>query len=288
MDFKRNENFRPFIFSTYNSFFNISLGRSLQIWSILGIFLSVLIYQVVLRNRRGIPFLVYTSDAKTIYYYFGTTLFSSITALLTSIFSRRRFAITCLISTSINLILTVFMLNNINRILGDSSSFGNKCIFSSKFFLDWREPLLADCSDQNSRICISNEQNYSKYMIDECDLVVLNETFDCEEFQSNLLSEGIIDKFVGVCTNPKIFKKQTFSTVSILYLHFIFMLFTIPIGLRILRVIYSIYCIITVGGTGWEYSSAEELLLSPRERFSNENPIIPFRYSLNGKNFLRI
>ncbi|KAH8584774.1 uncharacterized protein ELE39_000725 [Cryptosporidium sp. chipmunk genotype I] len=281
------ECFKPFILSTYKSYFNISLGRALQIWSIICIIFNILIYQVTFKNPSGLTFLVYTADTTVFYYYYFTMLSSSILALLTSIFSTRKLAISCLSLTLINLITTIFMLKNMNYIFIDESSYGNHCIFESEFFRDWRKPMLPQCSEGYSKICISNEKFHSDHLIRSCGILILEDDSNCDNFQERLISFGI-DKNINICISPSKYKYQVYLTIFATYLHYIFMLITTPIGFCILRVIYSIYCIVSVGGTGWEHLSAEELLLSPQVGLINENPIIPFRYSLNGKNFLRV
>ncbi|KAL3129983.1 transmembrane domain-containing protein [Cryptosporidium hominis] len=280
--------FKPFILSTYKSYFNISLGKALQIWSIICIIFNILIYQITFKNPIGLPFLVYTADKTTFYYYYFTMLSSSILALLTSIFSTRKLAISCLSLTLINLIANIAMLKNMNYIFLDKSSFGNRCIFESEFFRDWKKPLLQQCSESYSKICISNEKFHSDHLIRNCGILILEDDLSCGNFQKQLISNGIIDKFVNICISPSKYKYQAYLTIFVTYLHYLFILITTPIGFSILRVVYSIYCIVSVGGTGWEHLSAEELLLSPQAGLLNENPIIPFRYSLNGKNFLRV
>lgn len=288
MNHENRDYFKPFIFSTYKSYLNLSLGKTLQIWSIIYIIFNILIYQIIFKNSNGLPFLVYTSDTTIFYYYYFTMFSSSILALLTSIFSTRKLAILCLSFTLINLITNIVMLRNINYIFINKSSYGNNCIFESEFFRDWKKPLLAHCSENQLKICISNDKYYSKHLIKNCGILILEEDSKCDNFQNYLISIGAINEFVNICTNPFNYKYQVYLTIFIMYLHYLFILITTPIGVCILRVIYSIYCIVSVGGTGWEHFSAEELLLSPQVGLLNENPIIPFRYSLNGKNFLRV
>ncbi|OII74720.1 uncharacterized protein cubi_00273 [Cryptosporidium ubiquitum] len=288
MNYENREYFKPFILSTYKNYLNLSLGKTLQIWSIIGIIFSILIYKIIFRNFNGLPFLVYTSGTTTLYYYYFTILSSSILALLTSIFSTRKLAISCLFLTLINLITTIIMLKDINHIFVNESSYGNNCIFESEFFRDWKRPLLAQCSESYSKICISNDQFHSNHLIKNCGILILEDDSSCDNFQDYLISTGVIDKFVNICISPSNYKYQVYLTIFIIYVHYLFILITTPVGVCILRVIYSIYCIVSVGGTGWEHFSAEELLLSPQVGLLNENPIIPFRYSLNGKNFLRV
>ncbi|KAJ1610903.1 transmembrane domain-containing protein [Cryptosporidium canis] len=288
MSNENNECFKPFIISTYRSYLSLSLGRTLQIWSIICIVFNVLIYQTTLRNRSGLPYLVYTSDTPTFNYYYFTMLSSSILALLTSVFSTRKLAISCLSLTLVNLVATTIMLGTISHIFTDKSSYGNRCIFESDFFQDWKKPLLTDCSESYSKICVSNDRYYSDHLLRSCGILILEEESKCDDFQTSLMSAGKLDKLVNLCIDRTNYKYQTFLTVLTIYLHYLFMLITAPIGICILRVIYSIYCIVSVGGTGWEHLSAEELLLSPQAGLLSENPIIPFRYSLYGKNFLRV
>ncbi|KAK9174473.1 hypothetical protein CmeUKMEL1_01095 [Cryptosporidium meleagridis] len=280
--------FKPFILSTDKSYFNVSLGKALQIWSIICIIFDILIYQITFKNPKGLPFLVYTADTTTFYYYYFAMLSSSILALLTSIFSTRKLAISCLSLTLINLIASIAMLKDMYYIFLDKSSFGNHCIFESEFFQDWKKPLIPQCSESYSKICISNEKFYSDHLIRNCGILILEDDLSCGDFQKRLISNGIIDKFVNICISSSKYKYQAYLTISVTYLHYLFMLITTPIGFSILRVVYSIYCIVSVGGTGWEHLSAEELLFSPQAGLLNENPIIPLRYSLNGKNFLRV
>lgn len=282
------EYFRPFVISTYKSYFGLSLGKTLQIWSIVCITFSALLYQVTFKNRSSLPYLVYTSDTSIFFYYYLAVLSSSVLALLTSVFSSRKLAISCLSLTLASLVATTLMLGGLGNIFADKSSFGNSCVFESEFFRDWRLPLLVRCSASYSKICVSNEDYYSSHLIRNCGILVLEEESSCQDFQTRLVSAGEINQFVDICISHTSYKYQALTTTLAIYLHYSFMLVTIPIGVCILRVIYSIYCIVSVGGTGWEQLSAEELLLSPQVGLLNENPVIPYRYSLNGKNFLRI
>ncbi|KAH8740447.1 hypothetical protein FG386_002959 [Cryptosporidium ryanae] len=287
MDIDDDEYFQPFIIRTYRSFFNVSLSKVLLIWSITGIIFNLLFFLFLIHRKRLI-FSIYSNNSVIFNIYICTMLSSFLFSLLTTFTNSRRLAITCLVLTSFYLIATLFMIGRVNAIFVDESSFGNKCLFGMEYFFDWEKPFISQCNENNKRICISNDDFLSTYLIDNCSMLILGNKNNCDKFQDELISKKIISGFVKICTDSDSLRNDIKYILTVIYSHIIFMLLTIPVGLCVLRVIYSIYCIITVGGTGWEHKSAEEIFFSPKYYYSNKNLIIPCRYSLNGKNYLRV
>ncbi|KAK6587697.1 hypothetical protein RS030_81399 [Cryptosporidium xiaoi] len=288
MDISDYEQSKPFIIKTYRSLFNVSLNKVLLIWSITGIIFNFLFFILFLIYRKKLIFSIYSSNSITFSIYVCTVISSFLFSLLTTFTNSRKIAITCLVLTSFYLIATLFMVGRVNNIFVDDYSFGNKCVFGMEYFSDWEKPFISQCDENNTKICVSNEKFLSRYLIDNCSMLIIDDKNNCSEFQNGLISTNTIKDFVKICTDSESLRNDIRYILTVIYSHIIFMLLTIPVGLCVLRVIYSIYCIITVGGTGWEHKSAEEIFLSPKYYHSNENLIIPCRYSLNGKNYLRV
>ncbi|KAL7069507.1 hypothetical protein ACR3K2_01050 [Cryptosporidium serpentis] len=279
MVLRNNSKFKPFVWSTYNGFCNISLGYFLTIWSILSFNFIIIFQLLVLYQGKTITSLFYTKYPMLFSIYSLITCLYSISIIGMLLIRSRKLAIFCLLLIKIHLICIILAIGILINLLDNDDSYFNYCIF------DISDHLLLKTNEYTLWYPNIGDINI---WIQKCGLIYVENIKYCPKIIEDIsLHNNQLSKFIELCIDKSTLNKEIIQLSIIVILHLNFMLFNIALGYCLLKIVYSLYCIYSVGGSGWEFQSAEQLLKYNESYLSDDNPIIPYRYTLNGKSFLR-